>query len=270
MQQIDFEKLWDAVKEVHPLIHHLTNYVTVNDCANIVLACGASPVMADSIDEAADMASISQAVVLNIGTLCRSKAESMMAAGRAANRRGIPVIFDPVGCGATPFRDQMAEEILEEVHPSVIRGNASEVTHLCTGKGKTKGVEALSGMSLAAEADAAIRCAHEWNCVCAVTGPIDTITDGQKVLHCGNGSPLMSLITGTGCMCTSLIGALCGASPEDIFSATAAAVAAMGLAGEIAEQKEGKKLGHFHMGLFDAISTMTGSELQKKAKIYEA
>lgn len=258
----------ENVRQKNPLVHHITNYVTVNDCANACLAVGASPVMADAIDEASDMTKISSALVLNIGTLNVTKVESMMAAGREANALGIPVVFDPVGCGATPFRNRMAQELMENVHMSVIRGNISEILSLGGEKVKTKGVDAGEADAATAVSVAKVLAKH-WQSVVVISGAIDVITDGDRVIYIKNGCPEMSAITGSGCMCTTLIGAFCGANAQNLTEAAAAAMATMGLAGERAWQAYGAQgLGHFHMGLIDELGTMTGKRLEEGA-IYE-
>lgn len=260
----------DGVRKTNPLIHHLTNYVTVNDCANVCLAAGASPVMADSIDEAADMAAISSALVLNIGTLDVGKVESMIVAGRSANVRGIPVVFDPVGCGATPFRNRMAAEIMDQVHMSVIRGNISEILSLGGEHIHTKGVDAGDSVNSEEARMLAARLAEKWNAVTVISGAADIVTDGKRMIIVHNGCKEMALITGSGCMCSSLIGAFCGASPEDCFGSAAAAMITMGLAGERAWKKYGQEgLGHFHMGIFDEIGKMTGGILTEGARYEE-
>lgn len=149
---MDTAECLKRVRERNPLVHHITNYVTVNDCANACLAVGGSPVMADALEEAADMSGISDALVLNIGTLNADKVKAMILAGKAANKKGIPVIFDPVGCGATSFRNRMAEELLKQVHMAVIRGNVSEIQSLAGKDAQTKGVDAgtTSGLDEAA------------------------------------------------------------------------------------------------------------------------
>lgn len=259
----------DRVRKVCPLVHHITNYVTVNDCANACLAVGGSPVMADAIDEAADMASISSALVLNIGTLNVSKVESMIAAGTAANKKGIPVVLDPVGCGATPFRNAMAQEIMDHVHMAVIRGNSSEIFSLAGEMVKTKGVDA--GQVDQSEAEPlAKKLAQAWHSVVVISGATDIVTDGVRTCLIHNGSPAMPKITGTGCMASTVAGTFAGASPDDIYGAAAAAMMTIGLAGEQAWDAYGKQgLGHFHMGILDALGNMTGTLLDKGARYEE-
>lgn len=267
---MELAKYLDQVRKSNPLVHHITNYVTVNDCANACLAIGASPVMADAIDEVGDMAAISSALVLNIGTLNVSKVESMIEAGRSANAHHIPVIFDPVGCGATSFRNRMAAEIMNHVHMSVIRGNMSEVLSLGGVHLHTKGVDAGETVNLEEAAELASKLSQTWNAVVVISGKVDIITDENKKVFIHNGCPEMPLITGSGCMCTTLIGAFCGASPKDPFGSSVAAMAAMGLSGESAWKAYGKQgLGHFHMGILDELGHMTGEILAKGARYEE-
>lgn len=259
----------EQVRKINPLVHHITNYVTVNDCANACLAIGASPVMADAIDEVEDMTAISSALVLNIGTLNVTKVESMIAAGRKANALGIPVVFDPVGCGATPFRNHMAQELMENVHMSVVRGNISEILSLGGEQVKTKGVDAGEADETLAVSVAKTLAVH-WKTVVVISGAIDVVTDGDRVIYIKNGCPEMSAITGSGCMCTTMIGAFCGANKENILEASAAAMVTMGLSGERAWKSYGKQgLGHFHMGLIDELGKMTGEILEEGASYEE-
>lgn len=259
----------ENVRKVNPLVHHITNYVTVTDCANGCLAIGASPVMADAIDEVEDMVSISKALVLNIGTLNVTKVESMIAAGRKANALGIPVIFDPVGCGATPFRNQMAQEIIQNIQMTVVRGNISEILSLGGESVQTKGVDAGKADEKAA-VPVAKKLAKGWNAVVVISGPTDIITDGEKVIYVKNGCPSMSAITGSGCMCTSIIGAFCGANPENPLEASATAMITMGLSGEKAwETYKNQGLGHFHMGIIDELGRMDGKTLEQGARYEE-
>lgn len=255
-----------AVKEKSPLVHHLTNYVTVNDCANIVLAIGASPVMADELTEVEEMVSIASALVLNIGTLNARTIESMLAAGKKAKSLGIPVILDPVGVGATTLRTKTAEQIIKDVQPTVIRGNMSEIKVLAGLEVKTKGVD-----SIASEENAeaiAKKLASEWNCIIAITGKTDIVSDGTHVCRIDNGHPILSDVTGTGCMATSLIGSYCGAT-QDYLTATVAGIVSMGLAGELAQKsltsQEG--IGTFRMRLFDSIYNLTPESLAKGSKV---
>lgn len=262
-----------TVREKKPLVHHITNYVTVNDCANITLAIGASPIMADDIAEVKEITSISSALVLNIGTLNERTVQSMLAAGKTANEKGIPVVFDPVGAGASRLRNDTAERILREVKISVLRGNMSEIRFAAGLQATTKGVDASDedlqsgaelGCSIAAKA------AQKYNCVVAITGATDIITDARRTLLLGNGTALLSGVTGTGCMCTSLVASFCGAAKDNLLAA-AGGILCMSIAGELAAEKAGKTgIGSFHVAILDAVSNMNAEILEERAKIREA
>ncbi len=264
----------DTVREKKPLVHHITNYVTVNDCANITLAIGAAPVMADDIDEVAEIVSIASSLVINIGTLNKRTIESMVAAGKKANERGTPVILDPVGAGASVLRTETAARLIQEVKFAVIRGNVSEIKTLSKGTGSTRGVDANESDANADNyldytAQLAIDFAKKTGSVIAVTGVIDVISDGVKTYFIKNGHPMMAGVTGTGCMCTSLVGSCCGAT-EDHTEAAVSAVAAMGLAGEKAfkrVQEAGLGSGSFRSFIIDETSLLTGDMLQQGGKI---
>ena len=253
----EFSDLVDVVREKSPLVHHITNYVTVNDCANITLAIGASPIMADAVEEAADIASISSSLVINMGTLNERTVASMIAAGKSANEKGIPVIFDPVGAGASKYRNDVTDIILKQVKVAVIRGNISEVKYISGISSNVKGVDACESDEDSDNVQIASELASRFECVVAITGEVDTVSDGDRTVLLGYGHEKLSSITGTGCMCTSLVGAFCGASPDQIFEATGAAVMCMGIAGELAYEQSGKNgNGSFHMSIIDAISKM--------------
>jgi hydroxyethylthiazole kinase len=264
--------LLNKVRENKPLVHHITNYVTVNDCANITLAIGASPVMADAIEEAADISAIAQALVLNMGTLNARTVASMIAAGKSANKKGIPVVFDPVGAGASAFRNETAALIMKEVKLSVIRGNISEIRFVAGLGSQTKGVDASqSDLAAGSAGQTAKELARKLGCVVVVSGAVDAVSDGNKIILVENGHPMLGNLTGTGCMCSSLIGSFCGAAGNDILSASAAAMMSMGIAGELAYENAGQKgNGNFRAALHDAISKMDGQTLEKRAKYNEA
>jgi hydroxyethylthiazole kinase len=270
-----YSKLLTALREKKPLVHHITNYVTVNDCANITLAIGGSPVMADEPADAVDIASIAQAVVINIGTLSSRTIPAMIEAGKTANEKGIPVIFDPVGVGASKLRNDTAAEILSKVKMAIIRGNISEIRFLAGIKSQTKGVDAAE--SDFTETDKAIETAkllaNKHSCVVAITGAVDVVSDGIKTVTISNGIPMLRNLTGTGCMCSSLMGCFAGANPELPFESAVAALLSMGIAGEIAfEKAEILGNGSFHVALHDAVSNMCkmdGEILAKRAKINE-
>jgi hydroxyethylthiazole kinase len=264
--------LLNKVRENKPLVHHITNYVTVNDCANITLAIGASPVMADATGESADIASIARAVVLNMGTLNERTIPSMISAGKTANAKGIPVVFDPVGAGASKLRNDTAESITREVKLSVIRGNISEIKFIAGLSSQTNGVDASDSDIAGADSagQTAKTLAQKLGCVTVISGAIDTISDGAKIVFVENGHPMLGNLTGTGCMCSSLIGSFCGVSPDEPFSAATAAMLCMGIAGELAYENSGKQgNGSFRIALHDAVSCMTAATLEKLARYHE-
>lgn len=261
-------QLFEQVRYKQPLIHHLTNQVTINDCANITLAIGASPVMASSPLEAADMAKMANTLVINIGTLNSDAFRAMKLAGKAANETGIPVILDPVGVGSTDFRTQSAFEILEQVKVSVIRGNVSEMNCLAGGIRSTKGVDA--GKVDQTPEKIAVKVARQYRCIAAVTGKEDVISDGKSVFMIQNGHMCLSRVSGTGCMTTSLIGCFAGVT-NHMLHAAVAGVSVMGLAGEEAASLLGERigLGTYKMKLIDSISFMNSNHWQKGVKVIE-
>ncbi len=269
------KKILENVSNQPPLVHSITNYVTVNDCANIVLACGGAPIMADDINEVEEIIGICNALVINIGTLNERTVASMIKAGKEANRLGRPVILDPVGAGASTLRTETVFKLLKEVRFSVIRGNVSEIKTINSGSGTTKGVDAdisdaiseddLDGMVAFAKA-----LSQKTGAVIAITGAIDIVADSHKALVIRNGHPMMSRITGTGCMLTTVIGSYCGANPDDLLLATAAAVSCMGLCGELAFARvEAEQAGtaSFRTYLIDAMSQMDAQTLAGGVKI---
>ncbi len=258
-----------------PLVHAITNYVTVNDCANIVLACGGSPIMADDIGEAADITSICASLVINIGTLNERTVKSMVAAGKRANDLGHPVVLDPVGAGASALRNETALMLLREVRFAVIRGNISEIKFLALGGGSTQGVDAseadkITSDNLAGVISLAKAFAKSTGAVIAVTGATDIVADASKAYIIKNGHPMMGRVTGTGCMLTAVIGAYAGANPGSVLDAAAAAVCAMGLCGELAYQRAselGAGTGTYRTLLIDFFSRLDADTLKAGAKI---
>lgn len=264
------------VRDEKPLIHHITNYVTVNDCANITLAIGASPVMADDINEVEEMVSMASSLVLNIGTLNERTIHSMLAAGKKANDLNIPIVLDPVGVGATSYRTGTAKRLIKELNISVIKGNISEISTLYGMDVRTKGVDAeergdASEDDIQTKIEIAKKLAINLNCVIAITGAKDIITDGTKVYIVENGDAIMARITGTGCMCTSLIGSY-AAVANNPLDAALAGILSMGMAGEIAKEKlsiSNKGTGSLKVEIMDSIYNLNKDILVKKGKVYE-
>ncbi|MBN2810266.1 MAG: hydroxyethylthiazole kinase [Spirochaetales bacterium] len=265
--------LCDDIRTLRPLVHCITNYVTVNDCANILLAAGAAPVMADDSAEAAEIASIAQALVINIGTLNERTIESMKLAARAAAKKNIPILLDPVGAGASALRTKTALSLVEEFRFAAIRGNRSEIAVLLGGQGGTRGVDA-TGQATEADGETAARLAEKTGAVVAVTGAVDYISDGAKILSVSNGHPMMAQITGSGCMLSALLGAWLASGraaardagraeiPGSDLHAAAGGIAAIGLAGEAAARAAGAAgTGSFRVALIDAVSRLDGRTL---------
>ncbi|MGG7148221.1 hydroxyethylthiazole kinase [Clostridium butyricum] len=266
-------ELLNRLKNKKPLIHNITNYVTVNDCANILLAIGASPIMADDLKESADITSIASALVINIGTLNERTIESMIASGKKANELNIPVVLDPVGAGASSFRNETTKRILEEIKISVLRGNMSEIKFIAGLESETKGVDA-SESDLKSDSDEGVRVAKSlakrFNCTVAITGVCDIVSDGEKSVTIENGTKMLSNVTGTGCMTTALVGGYLGAceTKEDLFIAAISGIVSMGICGEIAEERAGNiGLGSFHMAIIDAVSNLDEENLLNRSKI---
>ena len=265
---MEFEKALAQVREKKPLVQCITNVVTVNDCANMLLASGGSPTMASHPLEAPEAVAGVQALVCNMGAI--DKIESMILAGKEANRLGKPVILDPVGAGGTHLRRESIKRLLEEVHFTVIRGNASEIRYLagqnCTGSGvDVSSLDEITGENLNAAIAMAADLAEKLHTVIAISGKIDVISKGMESCVLRNGCAAMARITGSGCMLTALIGAFCGAC-HDAFLATCSAMAVMGISGEIAEAKRlrnGTGNATFRNDLIDAVFNLTEEELRQ-------
>ncbi len=270
-----FDMILDKVKEKTPLVHSITNYVTVNDCANIILACGGSPIMADDIAEVSDITSICSSLVINIGTLNERTIASMLTAGKRANELGHPVILDPVGAGASSLRNETALKLLKQIKFSVIRGNISEIKFLALQNANTQGVDASAADAVTLDnLDSVINFAKDFSkstgAVIAITGAIDIVANSDKAYVIKNGHALMSRVTGTGCMLTAVIGSYIGANADNVLDATAAAVTAMGLCGELAYQRLHEIDGGtntYRMLLIDFMSKMNKEILRDGAKI---
>jgi hydroxyethylthiazole kinase len=243
----------DQIRERKPLVHQITNYVVMNETANATLALGALPVMAHAREEVGEMVGLASALVLNIGTLSPHWVEAMLLAGRAANERGIPVVLDPVGSGATRYRTETARRILDEVRVTVLRGNAGEVATLVGVAAEVRGVESIGAggdpLELAREAG------RRLGLVASVTGPVDHVSDGETVVKVSNGHPLLAAITGTGCMSSAVTGCFLAVKPAAPLDAAAEALVAFGVAGEEAA-REAKGPGSFHVALYDALANL--------------
>ena len=253
-----------GIRTEAPLVLNITNYVVMNTTANALLAIGASPVMANAPEEIEEMTGLARALVINIGTLSTPWIEAMLIAGKEANRRKIPVILDPVGCGATQFRTDTAKRLIKEIQPSVIRGNASEISSLIRSGSGAKGVDSQH------TPDEVWNDAHllsrSSGCVISVSGPVDLIVEGDNVLRIANGHPLMTKVTGMGCTASALTGAF-AATNTSSFMAAAHAMAVMGIAGELASERSVGP-GSFQMNFLDALYCMQESDIAQRLKMH--
>jgi len=251
------------IRERKPLVHQITNFVVMNETANATLALGALPVMAHAPQEVEEMASVASALVLNIGTLSDEWVESMLVAGRAANRAGVPVVLDPVGAGATAYRTETSRLLLRELDVAVVRGNSAEIATLAGRDAEIRGVEAVGG---AGDPDLAREAARALGCIAAVTGPVDHVSDGETVHAVANGHELLGTVTGTGCMATAITGCFLAVRPDDPLAAATEALVAFGVAGEEAARKA-KGPGTFHVALYDALYDLDPRKLDSRAKL---
>ncbi len=262
---IDIEALkrdLSLVRKQSPLIHNLTNYVVMNNTANGLLALGASPVMAHALEEVEEMARLASAVVLNIGTLEPLWVESMLRAGKTAAEKKIPVIFDPVGAGATSYRNRVCHEIITTCSPSIIRGNASEIMALHDTTVLTKGVD--STQSSLTALDSARLLATETGAVVVISGETDYITDGKVVRMVRNGDPLMARVTGMGCTATAVVAAFAAVNPN-LLEASSHGMAVMGIAGEIAA-RQSRGNGSLQQNFLDELYNLNGETIHKNLR----
>jgi hydroxyethylthiazole kinase len=272
MEQV-LKTMLENVRAKSPLVHNITNYVTVNDVANVLLAAGGSPIMSDDADDVEDITSICGGLNINIGTLNKNTIPSMFLAGKKANALGHIVLLDPVGAGASRLRTDTANRLMQEVRFDAVRGNISEIKTLCTGSGSTKGVDADAVDAVTeANLDDGVQLvkafAQKTGCIVAVTGAIDLVSDGERCWCIRNGRAEMSRITGTGCQLSALMTAFLVANPDRKLDAAAAAVCMMGLAGEIgwANMQPGDGNSTYRNRIIDAIFNMTGDALEEGAK----
>ncbi len=274
-ERIMFTQILKNINDKSPLVHCITNYVTVNDVANALLACGASPIMADDEKEVEEITSICTALNINIGTLNSRTIDSMLKAGKKANELSHTVVLDPVGAGASSFRTKTTFELIEKVRFSVIRGNISEIKTVDRGSGTTHGVDAdvsdtVTDENLNEVISFAKRLSQRTGAVIAITGAIDIVANSEKAYIIRNGHPTMSKVTGTGCMLSAMIAAFVGANQDEAALATAAAVCTMGLAGELAYKRvveEDKGSSTLRSYIIDEISKMSAEKLNGGAKI---
>jgi hydroxyethylthiazole kinase len=257
----------EYLRNNHPLIHNITNYVVMNYTANALLAMGASPVMAHAEEEVEEMVGLSSALVLNIGTLSNHWVDAMETAARAANRKGIPVVLDPVGAGATLLRRRAAKRLLENSKITVLRGNASEILSLAPegATSTTKGVDSTQD-SIRAR-NAAKEIARGMGLTVAVTGNVDVVTNGNQILYVHNGHPMMGKITGSGCTSSVVIGAFCAVQKDPIMAAVEG-LAFFGIVGEVAAERA-KLPGSYGIALLDGLAEVEEVHIMRKLNIQE-
>lgn len=258
----------DLVRARNPLVHNITNWVVTNFTANGLLALGASPIMAYAHEEVADVAKISGAVLLNMGTLDADIVRSILLAGQSANAHGVPVVFDPVGAGATPYRTDAARQIVQEVQLTALRGNVAEVANVVGESWTIKGVDAGAGEGDAASL--AVRAARKLGCLVVITGKDDIVTDGETTIVVSNGHPILTQVTGAGCLLGSVIGAFLAVAEDRgaQLTATAEALAFYGVAAELAFAKtEGRGPGSFQIEFLNQLALVTSETLRGKAAI---
>jgi hydroxyethylthiazole kinase len=255
-----------TIRERKPLVHNITNYVVMNETANATLALGALPVMAHAGEEVEEMARLAAALVLNIGTLSTQWIEAMVLAGGAATARGTPIVLDPVGVGATEFRTRTAHRLLDIVDVTVLRGNAGEVATLVGAHAEVRGVESIvAGLD---PAELARTAARRLGVVASVTGPVDHVSDGDRLLTVASGHELLATVTGTGCMASALTGCFLAAKPGEPVEAAAEALAAFGVAAEDAARGADGP-GTFHARLYDGLYALDPETLDERARIEE-
>jgi hydroxyethylthiazole kinase len=256
--------LLKKVRSFSPVVHHITNWVTIYDCANIVKCFGGSPVMAHAIEEASDMTKISNSLVINIGTLTKEVVEAMNISIKTANEKGIPVIFDVCGAGATKFRNEVCENIIKNFKIDIIKGNASEIAKIYGEDVKTRGVDSTDiALDLKILAQ---NLAKKYNCVVVITGEKDIVADKDRIFIIENGKSIMSDIVGTGCMATSVIGTFAGVDKDYVISSVCALVC-FEVAAEIAEE-ESSGIGTFKQKLFDEVYNLEEENIKKRMRIF--
>ena len=264
--KINAEEIYGLIERIRsqsPVIHNITNYVVMNNTANALLAIGASPVMAHAPEEMEEMVNIASALVINIGTLSENWIASMFKAARRAREKGIPVILDPVGAGATTYRTKTARELIAAGPPTIIRGNASEIMALCDDQSRTKGVDSAASSDRAIDIARTLSEAHR--CVICVSGAVDYVADQGKMIKVENGHPMMSKVTGLGCTASALCGAFAAIEKSPV-TAVVAAMAVMGIAGELAARKAAGP-GRLQMHFLDWLYLLDVIDISQLLKI---
>ena len=253
------------VREKKPLVHSITNYVTINDCANILLCFGASPAMCEVKTEVEEFARFISSLYINLGIMTEEQREASLAAVRAASSYNKPIVVDPVACGAISRRTRIVEELADCGPITVIKGNMGEIKSLAGYQGKVRGVDSVDDGDSGIEA--CMHLANKYNTIVAATGELDIITNGEKVCLVKNGSPMMTLISGTGCMAGALAAAAVGAC-DDYLTAVSSALMAINIAGEMAaESLPGPLPGSFKVKLFDYMYNLQSDDIIKRGKV---
>lgn len=263
MQEEIVQKVIKSIRQETPIVHNITNYVVMNNTANALLAIGASPIMAHAYEEVEDMVAIASSLVINMGTLSKNWVDSMLLAAKAAKKTNTPFVFDPVGVGASRYRNEVAQKIVQEAAPNIIRGNASEIMALAQLASTTKGVDSTIASEKAL--DGAKKLSKELQNTIIISGEIDYIVTNDTVHTIANGSSLMAKVTGMGCTATSLVGACIGVV-SDIHMAAVAAMAIMGIAGEMAEENS-KGPGSFQIHFLDSLYAISNTIISEKLKL---
>lgn len=255
------------IRQQNPLIHNLTNIVVANYSANGLLALGASPLMSDNVAEVADIQQFNRGLVINIGTLFSKGVEAMILAGKTANQQHIPVVLDPVGVAATAYRRETIDRLLAEVKFAVIRGNAGELACIAGEQWQSKGVDA--GQGSADVISIAQRVAQRYQCVVAISGATDVVSNGANTALVHNGTPMFPKITGSGCLLSAVCAAFVAvADPSQYFAATLEACAAYAIAGELAAQPlQPTQYGQFNMALLDALGALNTEQITQYGRV---
>lgn len=254
---------YEAIRIQKPLIHHITNFVVMNETANLTLCLGALPVMAHAKQEVEEMVGAAGALLLNIGTLTPELIDSMVIAAKRANELGIPVILDPVGVGATALRTDSAQRILAETKVAIVRGNCAEISILGGMGGEIKGVESVGAAQNVTEI--AREFSARSRCTAAITGKEDVVSDGRRVAIIRNGDAMLAAVTGTGCMATTMVAGF-AAVQEDPFLASVGGLVTFGIAGEHAASKSGNNPGTFHAALYDSLASLRYNDIVNQCK----
>lgn len=254
----------NKIREKKPLIHSITNFVVMNETANATLCIGALPIMSHAKEEVEEMVGIASALVLNIGTLTPDWIDAMELAGKRANEKGIPVILDPVGAGATRLRTDSSKRLLNSVKISITRGNLGELASLLDIASEVRGVESLGASESAAVV--AGKFASAYGCIAAITGPVDVVSDGKRSAHITNGHPMLGKVVGTGCMSNVIVASFAGVD-DDAFKAACGGLTAFGIAGEKAAEVSGNRPGTFHVELYNSLYELDEQDILNKAHL---